>query len=830
MAVTKNNAQRNATLVALGGVAFALPGVSTKAAIPVNEAQGNVQYGYYQEEGDRIEAEVVHGDFIIPVNDFLEVSFSYDWDTYVGATPGHSVPSVMSDVVTAASGSDKRPYNIVFRKIFRHPDAVAAFAQATGTPTDRAISAINAVINRPILDYKPEVIFQIQPRENRDMPVFGANLYLGDLTVSLSGGMSIEPDFESNFGSITTNLELNNKLTTLTAGYAVTSNEITRITGSAGGHHGGSGDDIVEIFKADSTFHSFNLGLSQVLSKNTLFHLNGSYTNQTGYLSNPYKFVYIKGEITAQEYLEVLKNGDNNPTGFTNATNLDVVGPELFREVRPSERHQWSISAGLNQYIPDLDASLHFDYRYYMDSWAIRSHTFEFSWYQNLPYGITVVPTVRYYSQSAADFFAPFFLAPRTDGNYSSDYRLSGFGKLSGGISIIKEFAKGVRLNLGFEYFRHRGSLKLGGGGLDDYADIDSYLASASLQVNLSSIGKLGDYHTQHLSHQSHFRRAPAGVMFDHMISKAGDMMVGYHYMYGDWSNGMQNGTHSKISDLELTSKACGSAQCTFKPREMTMHMHMFNLMYAPTDWLNLMVMPQIVDMDMKLDPLPNDGEDGGGHASSGLGDTLMVAMVKLFETDRHHLHLGLGFSAPTGSIEATFDDTESVKSELQSYAMQRGSGTWDFVPSLTYLGKANKWSWGAQLRGMKRMQDRNKLGYALGDEIQGSVWAGYQPLDWLSFSIRNSYKVQGKVKGQFNRIIPPEDPPLELEPTPLENTQNYGGKFWDIGLGVNLMVPSGEFSGHSLSVEWLQPVIHDYNGYQLKRDGTLAVRWGYAF
>ncbi len=829
VAVTDGKKKCNTTLAALGSVAFALPGISTKAAVPVNEAEGNVQYGFYKEEGDRIEAEVIHGDFIVPVNDFLEVTFSYDWDTYVGATPGHSLPSVMSDVVAAASGSDKEPFNITFRKIFRHPDAIAAFAQSTGTPKQKAVSAINAVINRPIINYKPEMIFQIQPRENRDMPVFGANFYYKDLTVGLSGGMSIEPDFESNFGSISVSLDLNNKLTTLTAGYSLTSNEITRVTGSAGGHHGG-GDEVVEIFKAESTFHSFDLGISQVLGKNTLFHVNGRYTNQTGYLSNPYKFVYIRGEITADEYLEVLQNGQDSPIGFSNATDLDVVGPELFREVRPDERHQWTISAGINQFIPMIDAAVHFDYRYYTDSWDISSHTFEFSWYQNFPYGITVVPMVRYYSQSAADFFAPFFLAPRTDGHYSSDYRLSGFGKLSGGISIIKQFAKGVRFNIGFEYFRHRGSLKLGGGGLDDYADIDSYLASASLQVNLSSLGGTPGEHTQHKSHVHHFGHAPAGVMFSHMLSKAGDMMVGYHYMYGDWSNGMQHGTQDNISDPELISKACGAVQCTFKPREMTMHMHMFNLMYAPTDWLNLMVMPQIVNMDMKMDPLPNDGEDGGGHVSAGLGDTLMVAMVKLFETEHHHLHLGLGFSAPTGSIEATFDDTESVTSELQSYGMQRGSGTWDFVPSLTYLGKVGEWSWGAQVRGIKRMQDRNKLGYALGDEVQGSIWAGYQPLDWLSFSIRNVYKVQGKVKGQFNRIIPPEDPPVEPEPTPLENTQNYGGKFWDIGLGVNLMVPSGEFSGHSLSIEWLQPVIHDYNGYQLERDGTLSVRWGYAF
>jgi hypothetical protein len=833
VAVTKARKKSNATLLALTSVALALPGVNVKAGVPVAEPEVNVQYGYYEEEGERMKAEVYHGDFVVPINDFLEFTFSYDWDTYVGATPSYSTPQAMNDVIVAASGSDSAPYDITFG-LFTESDVIAARLAAPGTPLEKVVAGFEAVTKRSIPDSKPVLLFQTQPRENRDMPIFGTNLYLGDVTVGLSSGVSIEPDFESTFGSINMSWELNDKLTTLSAGYGLTLNDIIRTAGSGGGGHhgGGGGDEDAEDFTAESTFHSINLGLSQVMSKNTLFHLNGSYTNQAGYLSNPYKFVYVRGEITAEEYLEVLLNGDGNPVGFSNATDLEAVGPDLFREVRPDERHQWTVSAGINQYIPKLDASVHFDYRYYMDSWDISSHTFELAWYQNLPYGLTITPGIRYYSQSAADFFSPYFLAPRADGNYSSDYRLSGFGKLSGGISVSKQFAKGVRLDAGFEYFWHQGSLKLGGGGVDDYADIESYLVSASLNVNLSSLGRAATgKHGEHNMHTNHRGHPPAGVMFGHMLDKAGDMMVGYKYMYNKWPGGMQRGTNGDVSDQDIISAGCGALDCTFKPNEMIMHMHMFNFMYAPTDWLSVMVMPQIIDMDMKMNPLPNSGEDEGGeHASAGLGDTQMVALVKLYDSDEHHVHLGLGFSAPTGSIEATFDETESEESDLQSYGMQVGSGTWDFKPSLTYTGNTGSWYWGAQVTGIKRMQTKNKLGYALGDEIEGSVWGGYQALDWLSFSVRNIYKAQDKISGQYNRVVPPEDPPVEAQPTPLENPDNYGGQFWDIGLGINFTVPRGEFAGHSLSVEWLQPVIHDFNGIQLERDGALSVSWGYMF
>ena len=467
---------------------------------------------------------------------------------------------------------------------------------------------------------------------------------------------------------------------------------------------------------------------------------------------------------------------------------------------------------------------------FFLDNWDISSHTFDLAWYQQLSYGISVTPHIRYYSQSSADFFAPYFLAPRANANYSSDYRLSGYGKLSGGVTVSKQFSKGIKLEAGFEYSSHKGSLKLGGGGIGDYADLDSYLLSASLQMDLSNLGHATGGHSEHKMHVHHGGHPPAGVMFGHMLTQAGDFMIGYNYKFGDWSDGVQAGTSGNVSNQEIISNACNGDVCEFKADRMAMHMHMINFMYAPTDWLNLMLMPKFSYKKMEMEPLPNSTvTEGGYHGSNGLGDTLMVALVKLFHNDEHHLHMGLGFSAPTGRIDLTFDGFINDESQLQSFGMQLGSGTWDFNPSLTYTGNKVRWFWGAQATGIKRMQSKNKFGYALGDEIQGSLWGGYRVFDWLSFSVRNSYKVQSEIKGNVNRVIPiPIGQTAQL--TPLENPANFGGQFWDIGLGVNFNAPEGEYAGHSLSVEWLQPVIHDFNGYQLERDGTLSIRWSYGF
>ncbi|HAG70575.1 MAG TPA: hypothetical protein DCL66_00075, partial [Gammaproteobacteria bacterium] len=58
-------------------------------------------------------------------------------------------------------------------------------------------------------------------------------------------------------------------------------------------------------------------------------------------------------------------------------------------------------------------------------------------WHQNFGNTIQVIPMLRYYNQSAADFFTNVddFSRPATDFQ-SSDYRLSAFGAISAGLTV----------------------------------------------------------------------------------------------------------------------------------------------------------------------------------------------------------------------------------------------------------------------------------------------------------------------------------------------------------------------------------------------------------
>ena len=115
VAVTKTETGK--VLAALTSAALGLPGLDVQAAVPPAKAQGNVQYGYYQEGDDRMQVDIYHGDVTLPVTDRFEFTFSVDRDTYSGATPAFSLPENMTnlswssktgnikqDAVSAASG------------------------------------------------------------------------------------------------------------------------------------------------------------------------------------------------------------------------------------------------------------------------------------------------------------------------------------------------------------------------------------------------------------------------------------------------------------------------------------------------------------------------------------------------------------------------------------------------------------------------------------------------------------------------------------------------------------------------------------------------------
>lgn len=833
----------NSSLRALTASALALPGLAAHAA---EGDSAFFQYGHYQ-EGKRqlfgetskikpIQVDNIHAGGNVTLMDRLKFAFTYIQDTWAGATPIATAPLALNgnrnldpgNPVTGATPLIQGDGTLLYNK--------------HNVPYRFDPSSVNYVKDRRLA----HTIASASP-ETRRQGNFKLGYELDDAVLDLSGGLSVEPDYESRFAGLSGRWDLNRKQTVLNLGLNYTSSDIAaQLDSDASTYYDYSAyDRRIDAYKLPSgqTVRTLRggrqdwaarLGLTQVLNKNALVETSFGYSRATGYLANPYKaveFVFLD-----------LNRAPADLSGFSSSLPA-LYRPEVLPalERRPDARNQWVWDARYVQYIEGLDASAHLGYRFYSDDWGIDAHTFDADWTQPLGDGWTLTPRVRYYTQSAADFYKPYFLYNRAvpknaEGrfaapvsSYSSDHRLSAFGALSGGVTLSKALNKAVTLEADFEYYTHEGALRLGGGGEDAFADFRYYQFNAGVRVDLSapfqggSAGHAG--HHGHAGHSGHGGPMPAGVMFGHMMNRAGDAMVGYRFMYSRMSGDTLHGT-APASDAEIVARGCGARGCSYTSRSMSMYMHMLDLMYAPTDWLNLMLMPQFMDMDMSFRPLQGGATDTGGHrhnggaprhSTGGVGDTGLYALFKLFDADSHHIHATLGLSAPTGDVNQKVANAGYIH-----YHMQLGSGTWDFRPSLTYTGHRDRWSWGAQLSGAKRLQDHNSSGFAFGDIFQSTAWGSYKLQDWLSASVRGIYTLQGAIRGGYKG--------LHSESSPVDLPFNYGGRYWDVGFGLNAAVQDGPFQGNDFSIEWLHPVQDDDNGYQLDRVGTLNATWSLAF
>jgi hypothetical protein len=324
-------------------------------------------------------------------------------------------------------------------------------------------------------------------------------------------------------------------------------------------------------------------------------------------------------------------------------------GAGLIAEQRPGLRNQFTWDTGYRHYIEPLNAAGKLGYSFFLDDWGINAHTFDAEWRQALFSTWTVTPHIRYYAQSAANFYTPYVITadPNNPGNdsltgtmsnaplasryFSGDSRLSAYGAVSGGISIAKQFSRGLSMELGYEYYVHKGGLALDGVGSGNSADYNYFVANAALQANIGQLTGHGLYdgaglsdwlsslfednpvtdsdpHAAHHRHQ-HSAAAPAGVMFAHMLDRADQFMVGYRYMHSTQGPGYQQGTQSvdtaQVQNVCISEGLRGGTNtlrtCEMQSTGMTMNMHMLDLMYAPTDWLTLMLMPQFVDMSMHM-------------------------------------------------------------------------------------------------------------------------------------------------------------------------------------------------------------------------------------
>ncbi|AEJ02339.1 hypothetical protein Nit79A3_2572 [Nitrosomonas sp. Is79A3] len=878
---------RNTTLQALTSAALVLPGLLITSGHAAGTDRINFQYSRYQ-EGERnlygapnslkpISADVLHGSGIFSLTDRTKFSFGYTQDTWSGATPVTTTP--------LATNGGNRPYTV---------NGVVAGASPILNSTILLDRDLNPIGTDPItkqstgvVDSRSVLVMSSASPETRRQANFGLSHEWNESAVNVGGGFSRERDYQSSFGNIGGRLDFNQKLTSVKFGGGYTHSQVGAILDGDSSPYitkTAYAQQIVnrngsEILRGNRQDWIANVGLTQVLSKNALIDANIGYTHSNGFLENPYKATSIifidpaslnKSTITGDVRALIEQRPDIRNQVALNAKYVHYVSPfnaamhlgyRLSVDDWGVNTHTfdaswvqpigsgWTLTPRIRYYSQD-SASFYRPYLFSQQAYR-RQETDSLGrqvWFDGKN------PAIQYFGSdpfnlvdqngNPVDGFlanpqpkTTLFDAGKLPDNFSSDHRLAGFGALSGGVILSKILGKGVALEAGFEYYTRASSMQIGNGGNNSFADFDYYVANAAVKFDIEPVTSLpiggsggsSDSHRHNSSHHHH-KIPPAGIMFGHMLDKPGDFMAGYRFMY-NWTGGnMMHGTH-KTSDQAIIDQGCGNGSCQFTPTYMDMRMHMVDLMYAPTRWLNVMLMPTFMDMDMnlrqlagaKIDTSGAHGHHGAaGHETGAIGDTYFSSLIKLLNIPGHRVHANLGFSAPTGKVDIEVRRTHQADGGLIHFGMQLGSGTWDFTPSLTYAGEKSRWSWGTQLSGVKRMEDQNKSGYRLGDVFQATTWGGYDLAHWLTATVRGIYTWQDAIQRDFNQF--------SARIGPMDFPANYGGQFWDVGLGLNARIPGGRFAGNRFGFEWIQPVKSDFNGFQLDRQGALSATWSYRF
>jgi hypothetical protein len=104
------------------------------------------------------------------------------------------------------------------------------------------------------------------------------------------------------------------------------------------------------------------------------------------------------------------------------------VGPNSPQEHIPATRDRWSLSARLNRFLPRLHSAVHFDARFYDDTWGVIAGDAELAYSQYLGKSLLVRLHARIYQQTAAKFFkdAFFYQTESTAGEFfTGDRELS---------------------------------------------------------------------------------------------------------------------------------------------------------------------------------------------------------------------------------------------------------------------------------------------------------------------------------------------------------------------------------------------------------------------
>lgn len=264
----------------------------------------------------------------------------------------------------------------------------------------------------------------------RNAGSLGAAFKISNQTLTPQFSYSQESDYESLGISLNDAIDFNEKNTTLTLGVSHNFDQVLPKEGES-------------ITTTQNKGDTEGLaGITQLLGPATLFTADLTLGYASGYLSDPYKRVL-----------------------FDNVPYIPGQPYTVWPENRPGHKFRQVAFFSLQHYFDKANGALEASYRFYHDDYGIYANTVSVQWNQKLGKYVTLSPLFRFYTQTAAYFYATHF--PGDPDNqqtfplpnyYSSDYRLSALNSFTYGISLSVQVQEHLSLEVAYKRYVMRGT------------------------------------------------------------------------------------------------------------------------------------------------------------------------------------------------------------------------------------------------------------------------------------------------------------------------------------------------------------------------------------
>jgi hypothetical protein len=262
--------------------------------------------------------------------------------------------------------------------------------------------------------------------------------------LSYGGAVSHELDFLSYSGNAALAHDVNDKNTTLSAGFNLENDSIRPVGGAPVPLS--AYDQFQKQGSKSKRVEDVLIGVTQIMSRRWITQLNYSLDRSNGYQNDPYKIISVLDSVTGGA-------AGPNLQGSPTYTYLYENRPEL----RTRKSLFWD-----NKFAFDRDV-LQLSFRHMSDDWGISSQTVDLHYRWALGSGAYLEPHGRWYRQTAANFFH-FFLPPVANASTpqptdaSADPRLAKFDATTAGLKFGIPMEGGGEFSLRVERYVQKGN------------------------------------------------------------------------------------------------------------------------------------------------------------------------------------------------------------------------------------------------------------------------------------------------------------------------------------------------------------------------------------